>query len=154
MSERYEKAPASVGALDEAGAETAAVVGTFSKKQLITERGKKQGKVERLLRHGRENAIVATELMRLAGMNESKQLRNAISAERKAGALILASCHRGCCGYYLPNTDPEKAQAELADHINTIERRAKNSFAILKPARDALRQIVGQFEIKAVESEE
>ena len=143
-----EKAHATGGAAAQAG-ETA-VFGdtTISIANSIIAQTETQGRIAALLGHGEENAITTAELVNLAGLRSPRELRAEIEKERAAGSLILSTVrHRG--GYYLPSPDPVQGRAEIEAFIRTVHTRALNSQRTLKAARRALRQCVGQTEVKA-----
>lgn len=117
----------------------------ISYKDNITKDGKRQVKISDLLKRGEQNAIKAADLLKLAGLSDTRQLRDAISEERRAGKLILSTC-RPPFGYFLPALGAD-GREEICRHIQTIKSRAVNSLAILKAAREELRRIDGQMEL-------
>lgn len=88
-----------------------------------------------ILPKGEENAIKTAELVRLLGVASSRELRQLVSKEREAGALILSTLKGG---YFLPD-DGEKGKAELAAYVRTLKAHALNTLKVLKPANKALK---------------
>lgn len=86
------------------------------------------------LQTGKENAISAQELCTYLKFDSVRELQKEIARERKAGAVILSTCHEGG-GYFLPGSDQEVKQ-----FIKTLENRARNTFAALHSAKGLLRQ--------------
>ena len=96
----------------------------------ITDNGRKRPFfIEKHLRHGRENAILTRDLMRILGMTE-RAIRYEVSVERRHGAPILSDC-RSDGGYYLPGTPEERAicarslrhrAAEILAAADAVER--------------------------------
>ena len=143
---KNKKARAAGGAAAQAD-ETAALAGaSVSITNSIIEQNKNQGKIERLLLHGEQNATKSSVLMELAGLHSPRALRSQIEKERAAGALILSTV-RGHGGYFLPSADPTQGREEIEAFIRTVSTRAVNSQKTLKAARRALRECVGQVEV-------
>ena len=94
---------------------------------------------------GEENATTTHELMRLAGITDSRDLRLRIEAERAAGALILSTC-AGHGGYFLPLD-----RGEIERYVGTLRRRALSTLRTLRPAKRALRELDGQYRIGGFE---
>lgn len=94
--------------------------------------------VEELLNRGKENAITTDELMRACHLEHRRDLTMQIAKERAAGALICSTTS-GQGGYYLP-----ESREEVAEFINSMSNRAKNTFKAVKAAREYLKQIDGQ----------
>ena len=94
--------------------------------------------VEELLNRGKENAITTDELMRACHLEHRRDLTMQIARERAAGALICSTTS-GQGGYYLP-----ESREEVAEFINSMSNRAKNTFKAVKAAREYLKQIDGQ----------
>ena len=99
-----------------------------------------------LLLHGEENALTTVELVKLAGLKSPRELRAQIERERTAGALILSTV-RNKGGYFLPSFDPEQGRQEIGAFIKTVHARAVNSQRILRAARRALRECLGQIDV-------
>ena len=89
-------------------------------------------KISDLLPEGRENAIPAKELARLAGLSSVRELQKKIAHERARGAVILSTCESGG-GYFRP-----ASRDEIRDFINTLESRARNTRCALHSAKAAL----------------
>lgn len=98
-----------------------------------------------LLPVGKENAIPADTLCILAGIRDKRTLQKIIAKERSKGALIL-SHHSG--GYYTSND-----HAEIAEFAQTLENRAKNTFAAMKSARMHLKALQGQITLSEGQKE-
>lgn len=116
-----EKARPAVGAAEQA--EKAILAGTnLSQNNFTTHAKKRQGKIERLLSHGRENAIPLQHLVSLTGL-PARQVRHMIQAERLQGAPILADSQNG---YYLPGSqqDIEKFYRSMLHRAAEITRVA------------------------------
>ena len=90
-----------------------------------------------ILPTGEQNAISRRELMNITGYTD-RELRLQIAAERRAGALILSSTDSVNGGYFRPE---DGNAAELRHFINSMSRRARATFAVLKAARKALVEI-------------
>lgn len=103
-----------------------------------------EGRIEKLLPHGAENAISTEQLLHLTGIRHSRALQDIIAAEREHGALIL-SASKG--GYFKPD-DGDKGQQEIADFIHTLHARAISTLKALSAARKALGVIDGQDEME------
>ena len=116
-----EKARPAVGAAEQA--EKAILAGTnLSQNNFTIRQEKPQGKIERLLSHGRENAIPLQHLVSLTGL-PARQVRHMIQAERLQGAPILADSQNG---YYLPGSqqDIEKFYRSMLHRAAEITRVA------------------------------
>ena len=116
-----EKACPAVGAAEQA--EKAILAGTnLSQNNFTTRQEKRQGKIEQLLSHGRENAIPLQHLVSLTGL-PARQVRHMIQAERLQGAPILADSQNG---YYLPGSqqDIEKFYRSMLHRAAEITRVA------------------------------
>lgn len=94
------------------------------------------GKIYDMLPLGREAAISSHDLVKITGMPSVRQLQEAISRERAAGAVILS---RSDGGYYRSN-DPE----ELRRFICTLHARAKNTVRAAQSAQVLLDTLTGQ----------
>lgn len=101
--------------------------------------------INELLSKGKENAITTAELMNACNFKNKRELTLQIARERAAGILIC-STQAGPGGYYLPGS-----REEVAEFINSMSNRAKNTFKAVKAAREYLKQIDGQ---QALELEE
>lgn len=93
-------------------------------------------KIFDLLPDGREAAIPARDLARMAGLSSTRLLQRQIEQERAGGAVILS---RSDGGYYR-SSDPE----ELRRFIRTLDARAKNTARAAASARQALDAATGQ----------
>lgn len=136
------KAPSGVGALDRAGAEKAAGNSSISISNSNMSASRRQGFISSLLNVGESNAIKSADLVRLAGLKDTRQLRDAISTERADGELILSTC-RPPFGYFLPSPG-EEGRREIESFIKTVHARACNSQLALRTARRALKECYGQ----------
>ena len=103
--------------------------------------------VEELLNRGKENAITTEELMRACNMGNRRDLTLQVAHERAAGALICSTTS-GHGGYYLPNS-----REEALEFIESMSRRAKNTFKAIKAARMYIKQIDGQMSIEELQEE-
>lgn len=104
--------------------------------------------VEELLNKGKANAITTEELMRACNLEHRRDLTIQIARERAAGALICSTTS-GQGGYYLP-----ESREEVAEFINSMSNRAKNTFRAVKAAREYLKQIDGQISFETEQTEE
>lgn len=93
-------------------------------------------KIFDLLPEGREAAIPARDLARIAGLSSTRLLQRQIEQERAGGAVILS---RSDGGYYR-SSDPD----ELRRFIRTLDARAKNTARAAASARQALDAATGQ----------
>lgn len=98
--------------------------------------------VNELLNRGKENAITTEELMRACHLEHRRDLTLQIAKERAEGALICSTTS-GQGGYYLP-----QSRDEVAEFINSMSNRAKNTFKAVKAAREYLKQIDGQMSLE------
>lgn len=78
-----------------------------------------------MLRKGEANAMTTSDLVRLTGLRNARELRAQIARERAKGFLILSSC-RGRGGYYLPAEGAE-GRLEIEQFCISIRARALNS---------------------------
>lgn len=85
-----------------------------------------------LLPTGEQNALTARELMNRTGYADARAMREQIRRERLEGALILSTKGNGG-GYYRPGS-----AAELRAFIQTYEREADSTKAMLQAAKQAL----------------
>ena len=83
--------------------------------------------------------------MNACNFKNKRELTLQIARERAADILIC-STQAGPGGYYLPGS-----REEVAEFINSMSNRAKNTFKAVKAAREYLKQIDGQ---QALELEE
>ena len=100
------------------------------------------GRIESLLSHGSENAVVATELIKLTGHSTIRALQHDIAGERNSGSLILSSS----AGYFLPSSG-DRGQHEITAFLRTCRSRALNTLRMMRPAKKAVAVIDGQFTI-------
>ena len=119
-----------------------ALQGSFPDSDCTTNPPRKQGLIESLLPTGEQNAIRASDLAHLAGVKSNRELRNMISRERAAGALILSTCRNGG-GYFLPSGG-EAGRREMEAFVATLRTRALNTLRAVKAARSALERVEGQ----------
>lgn len=139
------KSPAGAGTL--AGGQKQMAGGPLTSHcQLTTESDRPQGKIAPLLGRGEENAIPTERLLGMTGLRSSRELRKQIRLERVSGLLILSSV-RGRGGYFLP-ADGEQGRQEIQQYTSTLRARALNTLAVLRAARQALRELDGQVAIK------
>lgn len=90
------------------------------------------GQIADLLPEGRENAVPAKELARIAGFSGVRGLQRAIAREREH-VVILSTCGLGG-GYFRP-----ACQDEIRAFVRTLDARAKNTNCALRSARAALK---------------
>lgn len=93
-----------------------------------------------LLPEGREAAIPARDLARIAGIPSVRQLQKQVERERAGGAVILS---RSDGGYYR-SSDPE----ELRRFIRTLDARSRNTAKAMRSAQAALDALNGQDRVK------
>lgn len=102
--------------------------------------GKQSGKadfqIQSLLPVGKENAISTKELVQLTGCSSARELQQYIAAERSRGAVI---CSSTTGGYFLPAN-----HKETAEFCKALENRAKNTFLVLRSAKQSLKVPEGQ----------
>ncbi len=94
--------------------------------------------IEKFLREGKENATASQKLADLVGCKSVRELQEVIAAERAAGAVILSTCSRGG-GYFLPTGN----RHEVAEYIQTLRNRAKNTLVAIESAEAYLKQLEG-----------
>ena len=99
-----------------------------------------------ILRTGKENAIPSQELAQMLGFSDTRALRADIAKSRQEGQVIISSTSGG---YYLPAN-----LKEVADFVRSLEARAKNTFAAIQSARQALEALPGQLEMLNVLEED
>ncbi len=85
--------------------------------------GHSSGQVEGLLLHGVENAIPASELVRMLGLRNACELRCCVEYERKHGALILTL---PAVGYRLPGEGAAGRQ-ETRLLLRSMDARVRNT---------------------------
>ena len=96
------------------------------------------GLVQRHLRRGAENAIPTSELLRLTGYANARQLQAQIEVERAGGALICSRSGRPGGYFIAENRD------ELLAFQHTLRRRALSTLRTLRATRRALMNVEGQ----------
>lgn len=94
--------------------------------------------IEEMLNRGKGNAITTENLMRVCHFENRRDLTMQIARERAAGA-VICSTTSGQGGYYLP-----QSREEVQEFINSMSKRAKNTFKAVTAARKYLKQIEGQ----------
>ena len=90
-------------------------------------------KIADLLPEGRENAVPAKELAKIAGFSGVRGLQRAIAREREH-VVILSTCGLGG-GYFRPASDEE-----IMQFIRTLEARSRNTAVALQSAKAALKE--------------
>ena len=108
--------------------------------------GRQLGFVESILlrvgARGASHAIRTVELVRIAGLSDTRTLQAEIERERAAGALILSrSGSPG--GYFLP-AEGETGKHEIAVYVSTLRARALNTLRTIRTPKRALRVLEGQ----------
>ena len=93
------------------------------------------GRIWRLLPEGEALAILANDLMKLAGFKDSRSMRAEIDRERKV-CVILADDN----GYYRP-TPGHAGALELEKFIRRMDRRAASNRRSTHTARVALKEL-------------
>ena len=96
-----------------------------------------------ILPTGKENAISATDLVRLTGCKDTRELRLIIASERDAGYWICSSTSGG---YYRP-----KDRLEIAEYERMMRSRSIGNFRASRWARNALKAMEGQQEIELIQ---
>lgn len=86
-----------------------------------------------LLPTGKENKVSAVTLMDATGIRTGRELSKVIRQERFSGKLILSTKADGG-GYFLP-----ASAAEVQEFIETFSNEARALFAMLKTAREYVR---------------
>lgn len=94
--------------------------------------------IEKFLLEGKQNATASQTLADLAGCKSVRELQEVIAEERAAGAVILSTCRRGG-GYFLPTGN----RREVAEYIQTLRSRAKNTLVAIESAEAYLKQLEG-----------
>lgn len=92
------------------------------------------GKVSRLLLHGEQNAIAASDLATLAGYSNTRSLRQAIDRERE-NSVILASDK----GYYKPQPG-DTGLAEIRAFVKRMDSRMKSNRQAVRVCKRVLKQ--------------
>lgn len=143
MSEKKKAAPDVEAIENGTGIQTSGQAVNLPNQQYNTA-GRKPQAVESFLLPGAEHAISSTALMKLCGIRNVRDLREAVANERKAGAVILSSTTGG---YFLPDAG-EKGREEMQHFVNTVRSKALNLLKAARPARNALRILEGQERIE------
>lgn len=102
----------------------------------VSQSGKTDFLIQRLLPIGRENAITTEELVKLSGCGSARELQQRIAWEREQGAIICSGSGRG---YWIP-----KNRQEIQDFVKTMDARALNTLKAARSAKRALRVPDGQ----------
>ena len=92
--------------------------------------------IEKLLPIGKENAMPATELIKIVGCTSVRDLQARIAIERKQGAVICSGTGKG---YWRP-----KNQDEIREFCSVMDARARNIFAATRSAKRVLEIPEGQ----------
>ena len=108
-------------------------------------RSQEEHLLEKYLRQGEEHAIKADALAALIGVNK-RQIGLFVAKARENGAVILSSGD----GYFFPS-EGEKGLEEASHFINSVSKRAANTFYALKSAKRFLSMIPGQQAIEGGE---
>lgn len=103
--------------------------------------------VHELLSRGKENAKTSEELIKAGHFSNKRELTMQISRERDAG-VIICSTTSGRGGYYLP-----ASREEIQNFVNSMSKRAKNTFRAVKNAKRLLREVQGQLKMNGSEKE-
>lgn len=93
---------------------------------------KQEFPIESLLPVGRENAITTTELLKLSGIGNSRDLQRQIASEREHGALICSGAGRG---YWRP-----KDYKELREFVRIMDAKSRNIQKATEGAKKILLQ--------------
>lgn len=93
---------------------------------------KQEFPIESLLPVGRENAITTTELLKLSGIGNSRDLQSQIASEREHGALICSGAGRG---YWRP-----KDYKELREFVRIMDAKSRNIQKATEGAKKILLQ--------------
>lgn len=88
--------------------------------------------IAEMLKPGERNAMSTPDLCRALGIDNTRELRLMVAKERKAGAVILSSCHGG---YYLPDS-----RSEVERFVRTERKKAISTLAALKSAKRFLKE--------------
>ncbi len=136
MNEK-EKAACVTGTHANGGVDHCQAVGNTPQSHCSTQDAASQGRIAAILPRGAENAVSARLLMQMIGIPNRKQLRVMVDYERQAGALILSKMNEGG-GYFLPDYGI-KGMREIEAFIKTFRAQAGNTFRMLKPFRDAVK---------------
>lgn len=99
--------------------------------------------VQELLSRGKGNAVTTEELMRACNFSSKRELTQQVAKEREEGA-IICSTTSGNGGYFLP-----KSREEIREFVNSMDRRAKNTFKAVKNARKILNETDGQMNMNS-----
>ncbi len=90
-----------------------------------------------LLKEGRENALSPQYLQVVTGLQNEREVRRQVEAERLKGNIIISNIG-GSGGYYRPATTEE-----VRDFIRTYEYRARATIKIIEIAKLYLRKTEG-----------
>lgn len=93
---------------------------------------KQEFPIESLLPVGRENAITTTELLKLSGIGNSRDLQRQIASEREHGALICSGAGRG---YWRP-----KDNWEVREFVRIMDAKSRNIQKATEGAKKILLQ--------------
>ena len=94
--------------------------------------------IEKFLLEGKQNATASQTLADMVGCKSVRELQEVIAEERAAGAVILSTCTHGG-GYFLPTGN----KREVAEYIQTLRSRAKNTLVAIESAEAYLKQLEG-----------
>ena len=94
--------------------------------------------IEKFLLEGKQNATASQTLADLVGCKSVRELQEVIAEERAAGAVILSTCTNGG-GYFLPTGN----RREVAEYIQTLRSRAKNTLVAIESAEEYLKHLEG-----------
>lgn len=135
--------PAEMGVSAGAGTKAHTTVSTHdtSVNDDTTSSGSRQQFITRYLMQGRENAIHAEDLMKLAGFQSNRELRACIEEARAHGDLILS----GDNGYFLPSMDAdgnvsEQGYYELRAFYNRMRAIGIGTLRSAKYARRSIKE--------------
>ena len=93
---------------------------------------KQEFPIESLLPVGRENAITTTELLKLSGIGNSRDLQRQIASEREHGALICSGAGRG---YWR-----SKNFQEIREFVRIMDAKSRNIQKATEGAKKILLQ--------------
>lgn len=97
---------------------------------------KQEFPIASLLPVGKENAITTTELLKLSGIGNSRDLQRQIASEREHGAII---CSGSGAGYWRP-----KDLQEIRTFVQVMDLKAFNTLKAAAGARKLLREKEGR----------
>ena len=115
--------------------------------QYISQEQIAQAKIARYLGYGEENALRAADLCDKAGYRSARDLRSAVTQDRRAGIHILSSG----AGYFLPDAG-KKGQREAAAFYRSMRSRAVNVFQSASAAWEYLGVLPEQIAMEERES--